>query len=392
IYAVTNDAGTDWATFTAAPVYGNGLVVNAAEWNVISGTIRTETFNELQSVAAASLSNLEVVAAVDFHHIDTIIGLPIWQWTGLTQIQGLTVMRVSEKPDFLGCPILPITVRLEQYSAYPSNWEDQGNTGPYLFESDGVTPQYVCDPMNIYLTGQSDLPAGEALAVSCGYAPGEFDFVENPVNRFPTGTGSDGFAHPNPPPVYVNAAGTPTGTLNTSTYLANVPGVPLAETFPRTGFIFRAREQGPNGNFGWLSWDGSTSASVLRASLDFPGDFTEKYPNSQSDLGTDPDPPNPPDPVEGNGNNLLEIDEWVANSTGNVASTDPEMRFYVDTGTPAILIIYENTNGLSGENAAYQVWGFVKVKILGYDFRGTNDTKWVVFEIVGWGLSCVGEV
>ena len=122
IQAETNANGDGFDIFVATHAYGLNNVISAADWPTLEAKIQTDMLSELQSIGVENAAYLEVVASVAYHNIDTILGLPIWQWTGLQTIRGLTVMRVSEMPPYVGCPLLPISVRLNQYSAYPTNW------------------------------------------------------------------------------------------------------------------------------------------------------------------------------------------------------------------------------------------------------------------------------
>jgi hypothetical protein len=78
----------------------------------------------------------------------------------------------------------------------------------------------------------------------------------------------------------------------------------------------------------------------------------------------------------------------------NIVNT--ALEFYVDTGTPMFLIVFDYTNqgdgpeGLCsdnpGSNVSFHVLDFAKVRLIGYQFGG-ND-KWIVYEFLGWGIQC----
>jgi hypothetical protein len=297
----------------------------------------------------------EILATVAFHDRNSLLGLNAFNVGQLTRVRGLSVMRLDEPAPYDGCPLLPISVRLQQYSAYPSNWEE------------GVqysNPPYSGDP-----------------------ATQLFPDGSNPNTSFEYPTGSD-------VPVYLNEPGVTPPQLNTDTFERNVPGVPLYDAQP--GYIYWAREQGPSGGFGWLSWNGSTSNNYLRDSLTWPGNYMTEYPGSPADTGTTGDPPSPGEPVggdttTGDGDGNLEIGEWVENSTGNMSSAEGIIQDYIDTETPVTLLVTDMTNGEGGSNANYRIVGFVTVKLLGYSFQGNNDSKWIVFEVVGWQEACESD-
>jgi hypothetical protein len=293
---------------------------------------------ELQSTGMDSSGNLEVVATVAYHEIDTLLGLPVWRWLGMKTLKGFTVMRVSERPPNVNCPLLPISVHYNQYSIYPSNWEPGLKLNPGRFPADRV-------------------------------------------EIFPVGNGPQGFEYPSPAPVYVNGATAP--ALRTAAFVRNWPGVPLQHAQP--GYVYWAREQGPSGSYGWLSWRPPSSAENLRSSLTYPGNYLEDYPNSPADLGTTGDPPGP---STGDHDGILEVHDWVENSTGNIAAAENVVRGYVASGTPVTLIMTDITNGRSGDNANYRVAGFIVVRIVGYSFQGSESDRWILFEFVDWGAAC----
>lgn len=342
ISARTNAEGTGFDEFVATHSYGDNVVLTDAEWTAIEAEVQSDMLSELQSTGGDTAKNLPVVAAVTYHNIDTILGLPVWQWTGLQTLRGLTVMRIGEREPYGGCPLLPITVRLDQYSAYPSNW-----------------------PQGVQLN--------------------ETKYPGDPVALFPsTSNPNGGWQYPNPDPQYVNTATAP--ALNTTTFINNWPGVPLADARP--GYIYLARQEGPpNGNFGWLSWDGEANAQSLSESLTFPGNFLEKYPGGDADMGTTGDPPFE---KTGDGDGTLEEYEWLENVDGNVVSMADLIRGYVDSQQPIAVVLFDETNGLSGNNASYRVRGFVVVKLIGYSFQGSNPNKWIMFEFINWGSKCAG--
>jgi hypothetical protein len=293
-----------------------------------------------------------VVASVAYYAADTLLGLPVWQWTGLETLRGLTVMRVGERHPYEGCPLLPITVRLNQYSAYPSNWPQTLQLNP---------GQYPGDPVRLF-------PAGTGPNGGFDYPPGGREY-ENSTPIDPT----------NP-------------ALNTTTYVNNWPGVPLTAAQP--GYIYLARQEGPpNGNFGLLSWDGDGSTPTLATSLTFPGDFETKYPGSDADMGTTGWAPFGD---TGDHDGLLEFPneqgkhEWLEGVDGNVYANNvvEQIEGYVRDQIPVSLIVFDENNGESGANANYRVRGIIVVKFIGYSFRGQTEERWILFEFVGWGSEC----
>ncbi|MGD8586308.1 MAG: TadE/TadG family type IV pilus assembly protein [Chloroflexota bacterium] len=338
IYAIVNNSGDGFAQFDARHVFGTHNVISMDTWTTIESSVQSDMLSELQATGLSSSSDLEVVASVAYHNIDTILGLPMWRWLGLKTVRGFTVMRVAERPPNVNCSLLPISVRFNQYSIYPSNWPEDLRLDPSRFP-------------------------------------------EDPVELFPEGSGPAGFEYPDPPPAYRNRATAP--AIRTDTFVRNWPGIPLR--FAQPGYIYWAREEGPSGSFGWLSWRPPSSAAMLRQSLTFPGNYLDQYPGSPADMGTTGDPPGS---STGDQDGILEVHDWVENSTGNIASGENVIRGYVASGTPLTLIMTDIDNGETGENANYRVAGFVVVKLLGYSFQGNKSDRWILFEFVEWGSAC----
>ena len=405
IRALTNGDGSDFVAGTAGfesnHVFGDFAVVASGEWTTTLETqIRNEMLAALQSCDSDGAApfdcaaDLEVVASVPFFDLDTIVGVQFWQWAGLRRVDGLTVMRVDERPGFAGCPILPMTIRLQQYSVYPTDYE-------------GPARVYRTEPAFDELQGPGDPPGPDPVALFP--APEEFDYPEPPKQNK--------VSDPSPP-VYRLAPGFDgtNGVFSSTTFIRNLPGEPLSRA--KAGYVYWAREEVDNtpvGNLGWLTWrdeSGNTSTPVLAASLDFPGNFTDPvdgYPTGLMDYDQSDDPcPSYPDAVAegydgnncGNGDGRLVTYEWAANSVGNKSANaiHDAMEFYVNNPevTP-FLIIYDETNSpigdpddqLTGANLHYRVYEFAKVRVLGYKLSSSN--KWVLFEFLGWGDQCMIE-
>jgi hypothetical protein len=361
INARFDSTGAGFNFFTHTHSYGNFDVIGQLEWSQAITEVQNSMIADLKE-GGANTQNLAVVATAAFHDINSILGIPIWQWTGLKTIQGLTVMRVDEKPAFLGCPILPIAIRLDQFSIYPTNWTELG--GPNL-----ASASYPFAPVDLFP------------------APGDWQY-------------------PDPPPTY-DQLGSVTGattSVSPNAFYRNIPGTRLSNAKP--GHLYWARDlnSDPSGNFGWLSWQDESNSEALGTSLNWPGDFVDPdpddnipqgYKGSAMDMGTTADCPWAD---SGDGNGHLAIGEWAANAPGNMNanSVKSAMEFYVDTGTPAFLIIYEFTNQAvggvpectdnPGSNVHFKVHEFAKVRLVGYRYQ--SNEKWILFEFEGWGLEC----
>ena len=169
------------------------------------------------------------------------------------------------------------------------------------------------------------------------------------------------------------------------------------------GNIYWAREQNASGNFGFLRWAAGGS-SRLNESLIIPGNFDTEYPGSDVDMNTVGDPL-PPGEISGDGDGVLEKQEWLNNETGNVASTEKILDSYIDKHTPVVLMVFDETNAdlltedqrARGDNLMYKVYEFIQVRLLGYSFQGgvgndeTPSPKWIMFEYVTSDVECGGE-
>ncbi len=358
IRAQTDISGTI-TFFEATHVYGNNVVVTASEWAAMEPEIIQSIEESLQSACpeapGSCAADLEVVASVPFHNIDVILGLNIWQWTGLQRIRGFTVMRVRPIVEASGCPILPIAVRLKQYSLYPSNWDPGAGDQPYLW------------------------------------------FPEDPVDLFPSGNGPDGFEWPDPAPLYISNSTYPYVVSANAQFASNTPGVPLWQAISNDpsyrGNLYWAREQGNAGNFGWLSWRDTNNQPDLEASLTYPGNFLDLdagYPGGPSDTNTTNDPPS----ITGDGDGMLETGEWITNYDGNTSSVEGIMQDYVDKETWVSLMVFDITNDelagvhTTGNHIEYRAFSFITVKIRGFSFQGTNEDKWILFEFLSAGINC----
>jgi hypothetical protein len=397
IRALTNASGTDFVEFESKHAYGNNNVVSAAEWSTIEATVRSDMLADLQSTSAIA-GNVEVVASVPFHNIDDILGIPIWQWTGLYRLQGMTVMRVRPEQDVAACPILPIAVRLQQFSIYPTNWD------PDTLEPDSLEPIDGAVPLSRH--GINGDPVDRL-------PPCKWDEEED---EYPNQCGPYGWDYPTKPhPKYLNAADSydavPPGLFVTGAsteFEMNDPGIPLGLALlndtEHRGNLYWARDASDTGNFGWLSWDGSTDTPTLRDSVTPPGDFEEKYPGSPADTNTTGDPPENVPGCEADGgtsdtgdcDNWLEKGEWADNGPGNMNAQQVTnyLDDYIDDRTHVNILVFDQVNteiddvNGGGENLLYRAFDFITVRLVGYSFGGNDSEKWILFEFISRGINC----
>ncbi len=110
------------------------------------------------------------------------------------------------------------------------------------------------------------------------------------------------------------------------------------------------------GNFGWLGWAGSPSASVLCTSLTPPG-------NSQTYV-------NPNDPND----HALTIGDWLQGTTGisNEICARQALDSFIYWGTPITIIVWDTATG-TGSNVQYHIAGFATFVLQSYDLTGQQN-------------------
>lgn len=399
IRARTNEDGTAFSVFTHTKVFGNESVLTVDEWNARVPKVQSDMLAALRSVCDGGdtcddAADIEVVASVPWYAPDPILGLPLLEFLDLARQRGLTVMRVGESPEVAICPLLPIAIRLDQWSLYPSDWYDP--------KTDTMAP-----PLIHQYPGHDVQP----------FPPKDRKIWEYPTCDKINPTSCQQKDGP-PIPSYTNGSLDPMSIAPPMTlqYLdtdetewpLNIPGTPLGEALNmkgRVGYIYWAREQvGDPGNFGWLSWDGSNDANKLKDSLAPPaGDFMRYYPDSRADEG---DLTNlPPGEISGNGDGWLDIGEWVEGAPGNMDSAgkqglqqwihDQTIQNAINKGHGVPLIVFDQTNNDTGSKVNYRVAAFVIARILGYSFGGSTGNssnlyggKWIVFELIGPAGPC----
>ena len=336
------DDDEEIAVFDARHVYGNELIVSEDDWqNSVEAQVRQSLENEMKA-SVGNISGLAFVVSIPYHNSATFLNLPIWQWTGFKTISGLTAMRVDRPVTAVGCAILPITIHMNQPSAYPTNWSPA------------------------HLRHEAD-EGGDPF-----FFPAAGDFSHTPSGWVA--------------PTYLNTITAP--FLSSTTFTDNAPGVSFVNARP--GYIFKAWQGTSAGGFGWLRWDGQPSATNLRDSLAYspppPGNFMELYPGSPADEG---DLAVPTGQSSGDGNGVLEEFEWLQVNTGEVASVFPNVYSdYILTGRPVTLVYYDEAYGV-GEDAVVRVRGFATVKLLGLKGTGSVNNKWILFEFLRWATECL---
>ncbi|MCI0397756.1 MAG: pilus assembly protein [Chloroflexi bacterium] len=342
IRARTNETGTGFEWFQYVHT-NDGAVVATADEPAILAQAEADMLADLLSTGQDNAKSIEVVASLAYYNTDDVLGLPVWQWSGLYRLHDLTVMRVDGPAPFIGCSLLPISVRVNQDSVYPYLWP----------------------PGMAYVSGSPATTAN--IYPEAVNGPQEFEFPD-PASQVS----------------YLNNATPP--QLNTNRFQYNVPGIELRYAQP--GYIFWAREDTTSGNFGWLCWRPSCDANDAGASLDFPGDFLQMYPGSPADIGAYTIGP-PYNDISGNSDGALERGEWVESMTGNVASLDNYMEEYATNPQQPITLVVFDAVDSGGANALYRLWDFVVVKLIGFSFQGNE--KWIIFEFVSWGAPCIFE-
>jgi len=116
--------------------------------------------------------------------------------------------------------------------------------------------------------------------------------------------------------------------------------------------------EGGSGNFGWLNWSWQGAGHSCE-DIGLPDDCSVNC--LEYNLGKDTC-------LSG----LIDVGDWVAGTTGvkNANSIRDELRWYIDTNTPFIVIIYDTIQGTGcgkkGHGTAYHVVGFAEFQPVGY--------------------------
>jgi hypothetical protein len=354
IKLTTNDDGTGFSQWLAIHSYGNHNVVDATEWSSLEQEIQQDILEKLKE-DGADASNLEAVSVVDFHERERILGIRALFPDNKARLRGLTVARVDQPPVVTTCLIMPVAIRVDQYSFYPSNYVGPSISG------------YRSDPI--------DQPDARKRNI---WSPNDFAFPKD----------QDGWEYILPEDE-IYTVPNPTVFEQPNNFFENVPGVPLL--YAQKGYIYEARthiEDGDSSAFGWLDWNSPPdSASNLAAGLTYPyGNYMDPddgYDGSPMDM----DIAN----GRGDGDGMLEVGEWVQASTGNISSAEGQIRDLIDNGRPVRIIVYDLVEG-GGTNRIYRVAGFVLVRMIGYKFGGQLETRKVGVQFIRWEDSCSGHL
>ena len=353
IKLTTDEDGTGYTEWTAVHSFGNNSVVSAAEWSTLEVEIQQDILDQLAE-GGADAANLEAVSVVDFHDRSSILGISFFDPGALSRLRGLTVARVDRPPPFNSCLIMPVAMRFDQYSFYPSNYVGpsvSGYPGDPITNSDART-RNIWSP-NTFAFGNQD----------------DWDHIR-PQDEIYTVPDPAVFENPN-------------------NHLANNPGVPLQ--FGRKGYIYEARtsiDEGDSSAFGWLDWHSPpSSGSDLAASLTYPygnyWDPDDGYAGSPMDM----------DVANGRGDadGMLEIGEWVQVSNGNISSASEQIDALIINQRPVRFIVHDLVEG-GGSSRIYRVAGFAVVRVIGYNFQANPETKKIGVEFIRWENSCTGTV
>ena len=138
-------------------------------------------------------------------------------------------------------------------------------------------------------------------------------------------------------------------------YPITIPQQLLTTAQPGTSLGQIDRGTGP-GNFSWLTWAGSTSATTLATSLAPPGD-SYNYVN--------------PDNA---GDRLLEIGDWAQGSTGSMNSSAVRERMDALKTRDIVIPTWTSVRG-QGSKFDYKVIRFATVRLLDYQLNGQGWLK-----------------
>lgn len=327
IKATVNGTGDGFDEWTAIHAFGDSSVMTDAEWDSVD--VQGDVLAALNESSAASAEDLQIAATVAYHDRHSVLGLDAFNFGELTRVRGLNVMRVEPEPPYQSCALFPISIYFQNISLYPQNYSGTMKAGGEKYNSNGW---YY--PSN----------------------PGAYN--DNPYDHsgFPWANG----------------------------------GHPLQHAL--AGDIFEARQQNsPStlGAFGWLTWDGSTAAVDLKASLTYPGNLSVVMPPPDGQVNYY----NPHDPYANSSDPNLKdlvpnVGDWVQGATGNMASMRNLMEGYVNSERTMQIVVFDDVEG-SGSHYNYHIAGFAIVKLVAYQDSG-NDKR-ILVEFVDWGTECKAQ-
>lgn len=196
--------------------------------------------------------------------------------------------------------------------------------------------------------------------------------VTDPNDGIPQATDfpdASAFTYPSSPPQY--------------NYFTNhVDDIPLLNA--KEGYLYLLKSGAPGtGSFGWLRWNTlytQPNSPALAASLTWPGNSNDYPYNGYYE---------PDDPTD----TSMNVDDWVATSTGVMNSNDvrTQLEAHIAQERTLRVLIWKTTNGQSGVNLQYQISGFAIFRFHGYRGSSGQGGPWILGEFIRMDTSC-GQV
>ncbi len=325
-----NENGTGFVPDTWEFEHTYGLEQTKAFSDVVEADIQAQVLEQLQTDQNGDSSRPEIAAGLNFvgiyaiHDISSILGLDaLPNLVGLNSVKSLNVMRTQglEVETSNGCDAFPIAIHEGIRSVLaPGDTSSAQNRWPATFKH----------------------------------------FVTSPAP----------FPYPDP---------------NYYRFVNHIPNEPLVDA--REGYVYKIQNGTGPGNFGWLAWNGcSSDSTALEASLSWPGNSTDYTPLP----GNCPVYGNPRvagfvemgDPTD----RAMHIGDFVATSTGTINSSSARrtLEEHIVLGRKLRMIVYNDTNGQTGSNAAYKIKRFAIFQIIGHNL----PESWIMAEFIRWDDSC----
>ena len=332
-----------WAVRGEINNTGTGFVPNTWEFDHVYGLGQTKVFSDIVAAdvqqqvleqlqtdengnnsTAAIAAGLRFVGVYAIHDIDSILGLDaLPNLVGFNSVRSLNLMRMesSQVETTNGCDAFPIAIHEAIRSVLPpGDSSDAQNRWPTTFKH----------------------------------------FVTSPSP----------FPYPDP---------------NYYSFVNHRPNEPLQDA--KEGYIYKIQNGTGPGNFGWLGWNGcSNDSTALEASLTWPGnsrDYTP-LPGNCPVYGT----PRVSGFVEMGDptDREMHIGDYIATSTGTINSSGARktLEEHIVLNRQLRMIVYADTNGQGGSNAAYKIKRFAIFRIIGHNL----PESWIMAEFIRWDSSC----
>jgi len=332
IRGTINDQGTGFVTDGWEFEHVYGLQQTTAYSDVVEADIQQEVLEQLQTDQNGNSSNAAIAADIRF----------------------VGVYAIHDIDSILGLDAMPDLVGLNSVKALS------------VMRTEGLEVETTngCDAFPIVIEEgiRSVLPPGQS--------GGDNRWPDWPSSVYPS-------TQPNYNALYANG---------------HRPDEPFQDA--REGYVYLIKNGSGPGQFGWLAWNVcESSATDLGDALTWPGNSKDysSLPGGCTPGGFSPRTPGYVEPGDAT-DRAMHINDWIAGSSGAVASTGGPLQDHIQRNRNLRLLYYSydegGTNGLGGANAQYRIKGFVIMRLIAYQLNAGQGGPWIMAEFIRWDNSC----